>query len=83
MNSISIDRTSRVFTSVGFIGRFGYMRVVMNMTEWSESWWTTEEDAQSIPFKIGCLRKIVGRWYKIFFCFFYMFPLIFEVFQAI
>ena len=46
MNSISIDRTSRVFTSVGFIGRFGYMRVVMNMTEWSESWWTTEVQAR-------------------------------------
>ena len=49
MNSISIDRTSRIFTSVGFIGRFGYMRVVMNMTEWSESWWTTEEMPQSSP----------------------------------
>ena len=54
MNSISIDRTSRVFTSVGFIGRFGYMRVVMNMTEWSESWWTTEVQAK----RPGYLCKI-------------------------
>ena len=49
MNSISIDRTSYIFTSVGFIGRFGYIRVVMNMTEWSESWWTTEEMPKGPP----------------------------------